>query len=172
MNPYSSSTTCKIHNCENKIKPFVDVCIECLLENRRKVIRGEYQPRSESEAKFKEMCDEKGWKAHRPSWPDYIVETSPGKFLFVEVKGGDKLSMEQCLTFDLLERCGFNLYIWKNKNGLRSRLFKWSFGGAIRKWQRHIKKETPETRRLGAPKKTQEERRLINQRLNGGNNIY
>ena len=156
-----SATTCKINNCENKITPFVDVCAKCLAENQGGIIRGDYQPVSDAEAKFKELCDKKGWRAHRPSWPDYIVETKTGNLLCVEVKGSDKISMEQFITFSLLEKYGFNLFVWKNKNGVRDRLFRWSFGKAIEKWKMRIKNETGETKRLGMPKKTKEERRRI-----------
>jgi hypothetical protein len=55
----------------------------------------------------------KGWRVHRPSWPDFLIENEQGCFA-VEVKGrGDRCSLAQMKTFDALERAGLPVYLWR-----------------------------------------------------------
>lgn len=55
------------------------------------VIRGDQVPVSLSELEFKLRATEKGWRVHRPSWPDFLVETPDGECFAVEVKVSDRL---------------------------------------------------------------------------------
>lgn len=96
------------------------------------VIRGAQIPASRAEAVFKAKAMEKGWKPHRPSWPDFLVETHAG-LIAVEVKANDAVSAEQKVTFSLLERCGIPVYLWRMKSGTNRRLVKWNNGAAIAK---------------------------------------
>ena len=95
------------------------------------VIRGDQVPHSTAEAKFKAKSAAKGWRPHRPSWPDFLVETDSGT-IAVEVKArSDDLSPEQVATFTVLERAGLPVYIWKDAAGLRGCLVRWAGGGAM-----------------------------------------
>ena len=77
------------------------------------VIRGGQIPNSRAEARFKALALEKGWKPHRPSWPDFIVETDNG-IIVVEVKSKhDCVSPTQKATFDILESLGIPVFLWK-----------------------------------------------------------
>ena len=88
------------------------------------VIRGSQLPNSRAEADFKARCFQGGWKPHRPSWPDFLIE-SDSELLAVEVKSAkDKISEEQARTFDLLEKAGVPVYIWKED----------SDGGSLLAW--------------------------------------
>lgn len=70
------------------------------------IVRGNQVPSSLSETRFKARAIEKGCKPHRPSWPDFFVETEGG-VIFVEVKSrNDTVKPDQELTFNLLERFG------------------------------------------------------------------
>lgn len=90
-----------------------------------KAIKADQIPNSLHEGIFKSRCAEKGWSAHRPSWPDFIVETQDG-FIAVEVKGpNDAISSTQEATFDLLERMGVPVYIWKNTAEGSGSLSRW-----------------------------------------------
>lgn len=75
-------------------------------------IRGDKIPYSIAEAQFKAQALRKGWKPHRPSWPDYLVETEFG-FIGVEVKDKDDVSPTQSATFTLLEEAGLPVYVWR-----------------------------------------------------------
>jgi hypothetical protein len=95
------------------------------------VIRGDQIPISGAEAKFKARAIEKGWKPHRPSWPDFLVETESG-LIAVEVKSRtDELSPTQIATFTLLESAGIPVYVWKDIRATRNKLIRWSGGKAI-----------------------------------------
>ena len=113
-------------------------------------IRGDYIPHSKPEAEFKEICKARGWKPHRPSWPDYLVETQLGEILLVEVKGSDTFSYEQRLTLSLLEKMGLNVFVWKNKAKTKGEILRWKDGLALKKinkilWEK--KKPQRSTRR-------------------------
>lgn len=85
-------------------------------------IRGEQIPASGSEALFKQRCAALGWKPHRPSWPDFLVERN-GEMICVEVKSrSDDVSQTQRATFILLEAMGIPVYIWRNSKSERHRL--------------------------------------------------
>ena len=89
------------------------------------VIRGDQVPTSISEALFKARALEKGWKPHRPSWPDFLVETESG-LIAVEVKSRtDDVSKYQRETFNLLEEAGIPVYLWKNSGEMKSTLKRW-----------------------------------------------
>lgn len=89
------------------------------------IIRGDQVPNSSSEAAFKAKAVEKGWKPHRPSWPDFLVETDNG-LIAVEVKSeSDSVKAEQAATFTLLEKMGIPVYVWKNVPGRNTRLERW-----------------------------------------------
>lgn len=95
------------------------------------IIRGEQIPLSVAEAKFKARATEKGWRPHRPSWPDFLVETESG-LIAVEVKARtDELSKTQVETFTLLESIGIPVYIWKDMKATRGTLIRWSAGKAL-----------------------------------------
>lgn len=92
---------------------------------RMDAIKAEQIPNSMHEAIFKSKCAEKGWAAHRPSWPDYIVETEKG-MIAVEVKGPDDcVSKTQAATFDLLERMNVPVYVWNNTAEGHASLTRW-----------------------------------------------
>lgn len=94
------------------------------------VIRGENVPFSVSEALFKARAMEKGWKPHRPSWPDYLVETPEG-VIAVEVKSySDTVSEEQRRTFTILESIGIKVYLWRNAKDAPNKLIRWNGGEA------------------------------------------
>ena len=97
------------------------------------VIRVDQVPYSSAEAAFKARAIEKGWKPHRPSWPDYLVETQNG-LMFVEVKSAhDDISETQARTLSLLERHGIPVYLWRRKKGSSNVLVKWNSGlGLVR----------------------------------------
>lgn len=77
-------------------------------------IRADCIPLSMHEARFKRRCADRGWTIHRPSWPDYIVETETG-MIAVEVKGGkDEVSFTQAATFDVLESMGIRVFVWRD----------------------------------------------------------
>lgn len=89
------------------------------------VIRGDQAPTSIAEARFKARAFDKGWKPHRPSWPDFLVETADG-LIAVEVKGrGDSVSPEQRATFTLLEQAGIAVYLWRDTKDARDVLTRW-----------------------------------------------
>jgi hypothetical protein len=95
------------------------------------VIRGEQIPLSGAEAKFKARATEKEWRPHRPSWPDFLVETESG-LIAVEVKARtDELSQTQIETFTLLESVGIPVYIWKDMKTTRGTLIRWARGRAL-----------------------------------------
>jgi hypothetical protein len=95
------------------------------------VIRGEQIPLSGAEAKFKARATEKGWRPHRPSWPDFLVETESG-LIAVEVKARtDELSQTQIATFTLLESAGIPVYVWKDMKTTRGTLIRWAGGKAL-----------------------------------------
>lgn len=99
----------------------------------RLAIRGEQVPRSRAEAEFKAKAAEKGWTPHRPSWPDFLVETPLGT-IAVEVKSRtDRLSATQVQTFTLLEAIGLPVYIWKCSGENKHRLVRWNGGEAMKK---------------------------------------
>lgn len=75
-------------------------------------IRGEQIPISLAEAEFKQRCTLREWLPHRPSWPDFLVQTEHG-LIGVEVKDRDMVSPEQAATFDLLETLGLPVYLWR-----------------------------------------------------------
>jgi len=94
-------------------------------------IRGEQIPPSLAEAKFKARAVEKGWRPHRPSWPDFLVETENG-VIAVEVKSRtDTISKTQRLTFSLLEASGVPVYIWRDSKDSRATLVKWDGGQGL-----------------------------------------
>ena len=77
----------------------------------QETIKGSQVPQSAAEAKFKARAFEKGWSSHRPSWPDFLVETDKG-LIAVEVKSRtDSVSRTQRQTFDLLEASGIPVYM-------------------------------------------------------------
>jgi len=85
-------------------------------------IRGEQVPRSGSEAAFKQRCFDLGWKPHRPSWPDFLVDRGD-ETICVEVKSrDDNIKPLQRATFILLESMGIPVYIWRNDKSERHRL--------------------------------------------------
>lgn len=87
-----------------------------------KAIRGKQLPHSRTEAMFKARSVELGWIPHRPSWPDFFVESDGGAFC-VEVKAKtDSVSENQRLTFDLLEKHGIKVYIWHCRGDLKTKL--------------------------------------------------
>lgn len=97
------------------------------------LIRGEQVPLSPSEAKFKARAVEKGWLPHRPSWPDFLVETPDG-LIAVEVKSRtDDVRPEQRDTFNLLERAGVPVFLWKDAGPTRATLLRWNSGRATAK---------------------------------------
>jgi hypothetical protein len=111
------------------------------------VIRGEQIPLSGAEAKFKARATEKGWRPHRPSWPDFLVETESG-LIAVEVKARtDELSQTQIETFTLLESVGIPVYIWKDMKTTRGTLIRWASGKAL---DRIAVPRSPKRNRAGA----------------------
>lgn len=93
------------------------------------IIRSTQIPTSVSEAKFKARALEKGWKPHRPSWPDFLVETEAGRLIAVEVKSRtDRISKTQRATFNLLESAGIPVYVWRDVNEGRNVLVRWDQG--------------------------------------------
>jgi len=125
------STTCP--RCKIKMLRSESVITRVKLERlmtspvSTETIKGEQVPHSAAECIFKEKCSEKGWKPHRPSWPDFMVETDDGRLLFVEVKGKDRVSETQAATFEILENHGFPVYIWRNNEDCDSRLERWKY---------------------------------------------
>lgn len=96
-------------------------------------IRGDQIPIVKAEAKFKARAISLGYKVHRPSWPDNIIEKN-GKLMFVEIKGAsDEISREQAQTFSLLEKHGIPVYIWKDTDNARGSLFRWNDGVETKK---------------------------------------
>lgn len=94
-------------------------------------IRGTQIPTSKAEAKFKAKAADKGWVAHRPSWPDFLVETEKG-LIAVEVKSRtDSVSKTQILTFNMLEAAGIPVYIWRDAKESNGALVKWENGLAL-----------------------------------------
>jgi hypothetical protein len=88
-------------------------------------IKADQIPNSLHEALFKSKCAEKGWTVHRPSWPDFLVQTNDG-LIAVEVKGPDDvISKTQAATFSLLESIGVAVYIWRNTTDGSARLCRW-----------------------------------------------
>lgn len=88
-------------------------------------IKAHQIPSSLHEGLFKSRCAEKGWRAHRPSWPDFIVEIG-SRMIAVEVKSrSDRVSTTQRATFDLLERMGVPVYLWRNSKDGQSKLVRW-----------------------------------------------
>jgi len=76
-------------------------------------IRGSQQTHSRAENTFKARALDKGWRVHRPSWPDFLIERDKGWFA-VEVKSKtDHCSREQIKTFDALERLGVKVFLWR-----------------------------------------------------------
>jgi hypothetical protein len=87
--------------------------------NQSGVIRGAQIPNSPSEAAFKAEAIARGFKAHRPSWPDFLLETADGSLVAVEVKARkEAIAASQRLTFDLLEKYGIPVFIWRNGSGI------------------------------------------------------
>lgn len=98
-----------------------------------KTVRGDQIPNSDAECSFKSRCFDKGWSPHRLSWPDFLVETSAGELFAVEVKSkSDVVRPEQKISFDLLERAGIPVFIWKNTQ---------AECGVLRRWKKS--KELP-----------------------------
>lgn len=92
------------------------------------VIRGDQVPSSVAEAKFKARAIEKGWQPHRPSWPDFLVQTDKG-LIAVEVKSrGDQVSKTQRQTFDLLEAAGVQVFLWRDTKESKGTLVRWEGG--------------------------------------------
>jgi len=95
------------------------------LELMASTIKGSQIPNSLSEARFKSKAFARGWKPHRPSWPDFLVQTD-GELIAVEVKSGsDRISLEQQATFDLLEQMGIKIFIWKDTKTKADMLLRW-----------------------------------------------
>jgi hypothetical protein len=89
------------------------------------VLRGKQVPLSSAEARFKARCVVKGWKPHRPSWPDFLVE-SPKGFIAVEVKGKDDVvSLAQAMTFEMLTEAGIRVFVYQEEKGGTHRLYTW-----------------------------------------------
>lgn len=89
-------------------------------------IRGDQIPTVSAERAFKQRALQKGWVVHRPSWPDFIVETPDGQTFAVEVKSrGDDLSLYQVQTLEVLERFGLRTYVWKYTYSLAGILMPW-----------------------------------------------
>ena len=98
-----------------------------------RTIRGEQVPLSTAEARFKARAAEKGWRPHRPSWPDFLVETGEG-LIAVEVKSrSDSVSKTQRETFNILEAAGVRVYLWRDSKKGRDRLVKWENGIGLAK---------------------------------------
>ncbi len=78
----------------------------------------------ESEQAFVTHCHERLRKVHRPSWPDFLVE-SDGKLYGVEVKTPfDRLSINQVRTFDLLTKSDMmDIYVWVSNRP--NKLIRW-----------------------------------------------
>lgn len=94
-------------------------------------IRASQIPISMAEAAFKAKAMEKGWKPHRPSWPDFLVETRDGT-IAVEVKSrGDSVSATQAATFTILESCGIPVFIWRRAKGCDHKLVRWNGGDGL-----------------------------------------
>lgn len=88
-------------------------------------IRGEQVPLSSAEARFKGKVAAKGWTPHRPSWPDFLVETPEG-IIAVEVKSrNDTITDSQFNTFELLESLGVKVYLWRDAPGTEGKLPRW-----------------------------------------------
>lgn len=103
---------------------------ELYFQNRppKEIIRGDHTLNSLSETVFKARAIELGWKPHRPSWPDFLVDKD-GEMICVEVKSRtDAISITQHQTFNLLESIGMKVYIWKNEKGHRGHLTRWRGG--------------------------------------------
>lgn len=99
-----------------------------VIDQGPQVVRGDQVPSIKAEAKFKARAMQKGYVVHRPSWPDYLLEKD-GKLMHVEVKGhNDEVSKEQALTFNLMERHGIPVYIWKDCDETRGDLIRWGDG--------------------------------------------
>lgn len=87
-------------------------------------------PVSLSEAQFKDKAINRGYIVHRPSWPDFILEKD-NQLYFVEVKSNkDSVSNTQKETFNLLERHGHKIFLWKNNKDYKGKLVKWNQGDA------------------------------------------
>jgi uncharacterized Zn finger protein (UPF0148 family) len=100
----------------------------------RTAIRGSQVPLSAAEARFKARTAEKGWKPHRPSWPDFLVQLRGPKLIAVEVKGhGDRITKAQAATFDLLDECGLPVYVCFVRQKNLSDLKRWATISAKRK---------------------------------------
>lgn len=96
-----------------------------------KMIRANQVPASMAEATFKAKALEKGWKPHRPSWPDFLVETRDGT-IAVEVKSrGDSVSATQAATFTILEASGIPVFIWRRAKGCDHKLVRWNGGDGL-----------------------------------------
>lgn len=94
----------------------------------QEAIRGLQVPLSSAEARFKAKAAAKGWTPHRPSWPDFLVETPEG-ILAVEVKSrNDAISAAQFSTFELLETLGVKVYLWRDAPGAEGKLSRWRGG--------------------------------------------
>lgn len=103
-------------------------------------IRSEQVPISRAEARFKARAVAKGWKPHRPSWPDFLVEFE-GKVIAVEVKAGnDELSSTQVRSFSLIEAAGLPVFIWKDQKTTRATLVRWAKGEALKRLTKWAKK--------------------------------
>lgn len=67
---------------------------------------------TECEEIFVERARAQMMPVHRPSWPDFIVDT-PSGLVAVEVKSpNDDLSDNQVRTLNILVRMGVRCYIW------------------------------------------------------------
>lgn len=94
---------------------------------------------STAEARFKAKATEKGWVPHRPSWPDFLVETDEG-VIAVEVKSRtDEVSKEQAESFSLLESAGIPVYVWKDRKETRDNLVRWDSGRALSRIREKLK---------------------------------
>lgn len=88
-------------------------------------IKYDQVPVSRAEAKFKGMAAARGFKVHRPSWPDFLLEKN-GKLYFAEVKSKkDMVSSFQHETFDLLEKYGIAVYLWRDDKESEYFLKRW-----------------------------------------------
>lgn len=122
-------------NClaKTKVNGSAAALINISEDIKDEIIHGLQIPNSRSEAAFKARAIEKGWKPHRPSWPDFLIETEFG-LIAVEVKSNsDSVSVSQKMTFDLLESNGIPVYLWRNSKGSKGKLIKWNRGLALHK---------------------------------------
>lgn len=93
-------------------------------------IVGAEAPLHPFEAEFRRRGLLRGWRVHRPSWPDFLCEDECGLF-FVEVKAkGDGLRANQHRTAHLLTRLGFRVYVWSEHRP--DRLLLWKPGISLR----------------------------------------